>query len=162
MIGGEEHLELFQFDRAHSFETPKRPDANVIRLRAVHGELRQPGPERDSPAIHDFLPRRVDLPGVRGAQMRQQIVVRRRVKIRHAHSRRLRFMTHPPDASAAFVAIGMVARHFIVRNDLVVPVHDVEAAIGAELNRDRPKPRVAALDEIGQVLQAPAVAKRTR
>ena len=69
-------------------------------------------------------------------------------------------MAHPPDSAAGLVSLRMVPRHLVVRNDLVVPVHDVEATIGPELNGDRAKPRVAALDEIGHVFEAPAVAKR--
>jgi hypothetical protein len=57
---------------------------------------------------------------------------------------------HAPDAAAGFVALGMGARDFVVRNDLVVPIDDVEAAVGAERDGDGTKPFVARLDEIAE------------
>src|SRR5437867_5619104 len=90
--------------------------------------------------------------------MDEQLLARRFVKIRHVDPRRLGFMAHAPDSAAGLIAFGMVPRHFVVRNDLVIPVHDVKAAVRAELDRNRAEPRIAATDEVGQVLEAPAVA----
>src|SRR5881396_1513399 len=90
--------------------------------------------------------------------MDEQVLARRPVKIRHDDPRRLGFMGHAPDSAAGLVAFGMVPRHFVVRNDLVIPVHDVKAAVRAELDGNRAEPRVAAANEVGQVLEAPAVA----
>ena len=45
----------------------------------------------------------------------------------------LAVVTNPPDAPACFVPVRMAAGDFVVRNDLVVPVNHVEAAVGSEL-----------------------------
>ena len=49
-----------------------------------------------------------------------------------------------PDAAALAVALGVVERHFVVADDAVVEVGDVERAVGAELDVDGPEPGVVA------------------
>src|SRR5437016_10761558 len=52
----------------------------------------------------------------------------------------------------------MVPRHFVVRNYFVIPIHEVETAVRAELTRDRAKPRIAGKQKVRQVFKLPAVA----
>ena len=54
----------------------------------------------------------------------------------------LAVVTNPPDAPACFVPVRMAAGDFVVRNDLVVPVNHVEAAVGSKVGGDRAEPLV--------------------
>jgi hypothetical protein len=65
-------------------------------------------------------------------------------------------MTDAPDATAGLVAVGVGARDLVVRNDLVVPIDDVERAVGAEVDRDGAEPAVGAGEKIGELLVAVA------
>jgi hypothetical protein len=67
---------------------------------------------------------------------------------------------HAPDAAAGLVAVGMGARDLVVRNDLVVPVNDVERAVGPERDGDGPEPRIVGDEEVGQFLVAITAAFR--
>ena len=46
---------------------------------------------------------------------------------------RLALVPNPPDASTCLVSFRMVSRHFVVRNNLVVPVGHIQTAVRAEL-----------------------------
>ena len=65
---------------------------------------------------------------------------------------RLITVTDAPDAAAGFVAVGVRARDFVVRNDFVIPIDDVERAVGAEMHRDRAEPLVVGREKIGEPL----------
>ena len=62
---------------------------------------------------------------------------------------------HPPNPPAGLVAVRVRAGHFVVADDLVIPVHDVEAAIGAIGHRDRAEEGVVAGEQIGELLGLP-------
>ncbi len=64
-----------------------------------------------------------------------------------------------PDATRLLIAIGVIAGDFVVADDLVIPVDDVEAAIGPHRHRDRAEERVLAGDEILETLEAVAGAR---
>src|ERR1051325_11610263 len=51
-------------------------------------------------------------------------------------------------APALAVAAGMVERDFVVANDAVVKIRDVNRAVGAELQIHRAKPRVVAAQKV--------------
>ena len=51
----------------------------------------------------------------------------------------------------------MIARHFVVADDLVVPIHNVERTIGALRHAYGAEEGIIAGDQIGGLLQAPAV-----
>ncbi len=59
----------------------------------------------------------------------------------------------PPDPAPGFVAVGMIPRHFIVGDDLIVPIDDVEASIRSEMDRDGTKPFIAGSHQVGQFPQ---------
>ena len=44
----------------------------------------------------------------------------------------------------------MCARHFVVRNNFIIPIDNVERAIGAKVNRNRAKPLVFGGEKVGQ------------
>ena len=77
-----EFLQVFPVNLPQSFETPKPPDAQIVRLRVVRHELRQLWRERSRVAIHDLLPRGAGLPGTGSVKVDQEILVRRLIKIR--------------------------------------------------------------------------------
>ena len=58
-----------------------------------------------------------------------------------------------PDTTRLLIAIGVVTGDFVVADNLVIPVDDIEAAIGAHRHRDGAKERVITGDEVGQLLQ---------
>ncbi|NBX29170.1 hypothetical protein EBR04_01750, partial [bacterium] len=140
---GHEFLEERQRHRAEAFERPEAAHSGGDRLGGVGRLLFQHGHERRRLAIDDLLPGEVGDPGVRRAEMLGQFVRR---QFRHGQRlpHRLRRMPNPPDTAALPVAVGMVPRHLVVRDDLVVPIDHVEAAVGAELDRDRAKRLVGA------------------
>ena len=51
-----------------------------------------------------------------------------------------------PDATVGLVAGGIGARDFVVRDNFIIPVGNVETAIGAELHIDGTEPIVIALE----------------
>ena len=59
------------------------------------------------------------------------------------------FLLNPPDAAAGFVTALVVEGDFVVADDLVVEVGDVEGVVGAELEIDGAEPGVIAGDEVG-------------
>ena len=69
---------------------------------------------------------------------------------------RLIAVADAPDAAAGFVAVGVRARNFVVRNDFVIPIDNVERAIGTEMHRDRAEPFVGGRQEVGKFFVAVA------
>ena len=63
------------------------------------------------------------------------------------HDERAIFGPHPPDPAVGMVAIGVAERMLHVADERVVPVHEVEAAVGAELQIDRPEAPVVGLEQ---------------
>ena len=59
-------------------------------------------------------------------------------------------VNHAPDAAALAVATGMRERNFVVADDAVVEVRDVERAVGSKLRIDRTEPRIVRRDEVRQ------------
>ena len=59
-------------------------------------------------------------------------------------------VNHAPDSAALAVATGMRERHFVMSDDSVVEIRDVERAIRSELRIDRAEPRIVRRDEIRQ------------
>src|SRR5207253_93127 len=77
-------------------------------------------------------------------------------RLRPIGSRRFRRLVSaydPPDSAAGAIAARMVERHFVVADDAVVKVGDVERPIGSELDIDWPEPRIAARKKIGLLLR---------
>ena len=58
---------------------------------------------------------------------------------------------NPPDSPAGPIPIRMVQRDFVMPDDLVVEIRNIQTSIGAELKVDGSKPRVLAGQEIGQL-----------
>ena len=65
------------------------------------------------------------------------------------------FRLHPPDASACLVTIGMRSGHLVVGDDLVVPIDDVDAAVGAVGEGDGAEEGIVAGDEVGELGELP-------
>ena len=61
-----------------------------------------------------------------------------------------------PNASARLITIRMRTRHLIVGDDLVVPINDVNAAVGAVGEGDGAEEGIVAGDEVGKLGEAPA------
>ena len=55
-------------------------------------------------------------------------------------------VTDSPDATVGLVAGGIGARDFVVRDDFIIPVGNVEAAIGTEFHIDGAEPIVIAFE----------------
>ena len=51
-------------------------------------------------------------------------------------------VTHPPNTSPMPIPARVFQAHFIMTNDPIVKIRDVEAAVGRNLNVDWPKPRI--------------------
>ena len=62
---------------------------------------------------------------------------------------RVPFLHHAPNASTTPVPSRMIQRDFVVTNDAVVEVGDVEGAVRAELEIDGVEPEVVAGEEVG-------------
>ena len=63
----------------------------------------------------------------------------------------LRAVVHQaPNATSLAIAAGVVEAHLVVANDAVVKIGDVQCAVRAELQIDRPEPRVAGSHEVRQ------------
>ena len=69
MFRRSELLQVFQFDLVEAFETPERPETEIVWLLVVHGDLRQLRREGYVAPIQDLLPCGVNLPGVRSVEM---------------------------------------------------------------------------------------------
>ena len=54
-----------------------------------------------------------------------------------------------PDSSALVISARMIQRHFVMRDDAIVKIRDIERTVGAKLQIARPKPRIVAFHEIG-------------
>ena len=63
-------------------------------------------------------------------------------------------MTHTPNAAARLVAIRMIAGDFVVGDDFVVPIYNVETTIWPEMDRDGTEPLVGTENEIGKLFEA--------
>ena len=148
-VGEEEPVERpVQF--VQSLQSPEGLDAAGGIDRAILCHLLERGSQVRGLAVHDLLPRHVTAPGGVGAEMIHQLL-RRHAREIECRDFRLVAMTHAPDASAHLVAFGMIPRHFVVRNDLVVPIDNVEAAVGTEMDGHGAEPFVGAADEVGHL-----------
>ena len=58
------------------------------------------------------------------------------------------FVPDAPDPAAGLIAFGVSTGDFVMRDDFVIPIDDVEAVVGTEMNRNRPKPFVRAEDKV--------------
>ena len=83
-------------------------------------------------------------------QLGQQRVVGQSREVRRRDSR-LVTVSHAPDAAAGLVAVRMRAGYLVMRDDLVVPIDDVEGAVGSERHRDRSEPAVVGGKEVGRL-----------
>src|SRR5262245_46743832 len=61
-------------------------------------------------------------------------------------------MAHAPDPSPLFVTLRMIAWDFVVRDDFVVPIDEVEALIRAGAKGNRTKPFVVGKHKVWQLL----------
>ena len=59
------------------------------------------------------------------------------------------FVSDAPDATSRSIPAGMVQWHFIMSDDPIVKISDVQRAVGTELKIHGPKPRVVAADKVG-------------
>ncbi len=149
-IGARIGHELFEGRQRHgaeAFERPQAAHAGGDRLGRIGGPRLEHGHERSRLAIDDLLPGEVGDPGVRGAKILGQLFRR---QFRHGHrlAHRLRAMPDPPDPTALAVAVGMVSGHLVVRDDLVVPVDHVKAAVRAKLRGHGPEGFVGAHEQV--------------
>ena len=142
---GDERFEERDRHGVEAFERPQAAHAGGDRLGRIGGPLFEHGHERLRLAIDDLLPSEVGDPGVGSAEMLGQLF---RGQLPHGHglAQWLRGMPDPPDPAAFAVAVGMVARHLVVRDDLVVPIDHIQAAVGAKL-RGHGAERLIATDE---------------
>src|ERR1041385_1462386 len=144
---------LIEFDLGdvETFQGPKGGNTASSGLRRITDDLLKSGAKLIEPAIDNGLPGQMILGKRFAPEFEQQIATSHFLQIGHL-KRSLLLMAHPPNASACFVAFRVISRHFIVRNDFVVPIHNVEAAVRAEMNRYRAKHCVAGLDKIRKLL----------
>ena len=147
---GDKLLEERHRHTPEPLEGPETTRAGGDSRAAVGSHFLQRGDERRCGAIDDLLPSQVGYSRIGSAEMLRQIVRRH---LRHVNRLpdRLRRMPDPPDPAPYTVAIGMVSRHFVVRDDLVVPIDHVEAAVGTKLDRNRTKRGIGAGQQIGSL-----------
>ena len=60
-----------------------------------------------------------------------------------------------PDAAAELVAIRMGARHFVMADDLVIPIHDIHASVRPKGEGDGAEPRIVAGEEVRDFVELP-------
>ena len=149
----EQRLQRHAINRVQTFQRPQRRNAFPGRLRLVADEALQLGGQFRHRSVGNGLPGEMALSGVLTAEFGEEFVAGELCKIGDGE-RGLVFVFHAPDAAALLVALGVVARDFVVRDDFIVPVHDVEAAVGAEPERHGAEHLVAGLNEVRQFLQA--------
>ena len=147
---GDELLEERHRRTPEPLESPETARAGGDSSPAIGRHFLKRGDERRCGAIDDLLPSQVGYSRIGSAEMLRQIVRRH---LRHVNRLpdRLRRVPDPPDPAPYAVAIGMVSRHFVVRDDLVVPIDHVEAAVGTELDRNRTKRGISAGKQIGSL-----------
>src|SRR5215216_3250502 len=105
-------------------------------------------------AIFDGLPREMTLRERGISQLRQQFTPAQFRKI--GNIERLRSVgPYPPNPTTNLIAIGMRAWNLVVRDDLVVPIDDVKAAVRAHSDGDRTKPLITRDSEIRELLEPP-------
>jgi len=109
-------------------------------------------------AVDDLLPGVLDFPGVGGGEVTKQIRFGNPGEIGDGSPMRLGIVSDAPDPAAQLVPFGVGPGDFVVGDDLIVPVDDVEAAIGSEREGDGTEPGIAAEDEVGEVFEPPAIA----
>ena len=132
---GDESLEDRHRGRAEPFEGPESSRAAAGRGCRISRHALEFRNERSRVPVHDLLPGEVSEPGVCRAEVPGQVLRSNRCD-RHRLANRLRGVPDSPDPAADAIAIGMGPRHLVVGDDLVVPIHDIEAAVGAELEGD--------------------------
>ena len=135
-----------------AFQRPQRADAfGRCGLRIADVGF-QSGHRCQKLAIRDGLPGKVRGSGGCHTQPVDQLVAAERSEIRNGHRSNV-LVLHAPDSAALLVAIGVIPRHFVVGDDLVVPVDNVQAAVRPQPHGHRAKPLVARLHKITQLLQ---------
>ena len=90
----------------------------------------------------------------RPAQLPDKLLLRQLREIRHRKTL-LILVLHTPDPSPLLVPLRMIPRHFIVTDDLVIPVHNVHTTVRPHRHRHRPEPLVARLHKIRQPFHLP-------
>ena len=148
----EQLVDHAQLEPLQSFQRPKRLDSVCGRVGDVAHNRFEPRGERNRLAIDNLLPRCMRLPQIIRSEIHEQFRAFHGGEVHHVR-RRLVFVAHAPNASPRLIAIRMVARHLVVRNDFVVPVDDIQARVRPKVDRHRAKPFVRAADEIRQLHQ---------
>ena len=152
---GRERKEERGGDRLEAFEGPERGEAAVGRGGAVGGQFFELGGDGGRAAVGEFEPGEAGDEGVGGAELGDEGAVVEFGEVGRRDAR-LVAVTDAPDAAAGFVPVGMRARDFVVRDNFVIPIHDVERAVGAEVHRDRAEPFVGGCEKIGKFFVAVA------
>ena len=153
---GDQLLEQGHGDGAEPFEGPESSRAATGRGRRISRHALEFGNQRSRVSVDDFLPGEVGEPGVRRAEVPGQVLRSHRCD-RHRLADRLRRVPDPPDPAADAIAVGMRPRHLVVGDDLVVPVDDIQAAVGAKLESDRAERRIAALEQVVALAIRPVI-----
>ena len=134
-------------------EDPERLDPAGAIGRFILGEGAQGGGRRRlGRAVGQGLPREVGVADDPGAEAGDEV---RRSELGVVRDGRgdVALRLDAPDATRLLITVGVVAGDLVVADDLIVPIDDVEAAIGAHRHRDRAEERVVAGDEIREFFE---------
>ena len=132
---------------SQALQCPERMDAGLRRERFSQ-RLDQRGHCRLPHPMDQLMYRLSPHAQIRIPQRRQQCLDGCFRQIDHG-SHVVAGVGHAPDAASFPVALGMRERNFVVADDPVVKVGNVERTIRANFEVDRPKPRVVTDDEVG-------------
>ena len=107
-----------------SLQGPERADPLRRRQRLVADDALQFRREFLHLPIHDGLPCEMALSRVLAAQFGEEFIAGKFHEVRH-FERFYALVLHAPDAAPFLVPLGMIPRDFVVRDDLVVPIHEI-------------------------------------
>ena len=119
-------------------QRPQRADAHIDRRLLIAKHRHQVRNNGLVLTLGHLVPRRAHRPSAVGFQRGREFL-RRHLRVVGDRSLWLASGTHPPDPTVPLVPRRMIPSDFVVRDDAVVPVRDVEAAIGTEGGGDGTK-----------------------
>ena len=135
-------------------EDPEGLDAAGGGSRSIAGKRKQRGGRGFfSSTVSERLPGEMGVGDHLRTQASNQLGGRKFGVIRH-HLRNEALRLDAPDTARLLIAVRVVTGDFVMADDFVIPIDDVEAAIRAHRHGDRTEERVIAADEVIQLFEA--------
>ena len=104
-------------------------------------------------SVSERLPGEMGVGGHLGTQAGDEVSGRKLGVIRH-HLRNETLRLDAPDTTGLFITVRVIAGNFVMADNLVIPVDDVEAAVWTHRHRDGAEERVVAADEVRELFES--------